>query len=125
MSSRARRLTQEPPFHSLPDALITLVAEQGFQITRQDAEDFISKTRKEPPKPPKVPNGFDPPGPDKDVLELVPEQPGSLRHTSVEEGRVGDVRDNNWNGMLFAAIKIALERGSAPTEISRLLSLQI
>jgi hypothetical protein len=44
---QARRRTQDPPYPSLPDALVSLVADQGFEITRQEAEEFIARSRRE------------------------------------------------------------------------------
>jgi hypothetical protein len=118
---RARRLTQEPPYPSLPDALITLVAEVGFQINRQDAEDFISKPRREmPPQPPPPTKGED-----KDVIQPNPERPGSLRFTAVDEGRIGEFHANAWNGLVVAGIKIALERGHTVADLNEWLSANV
>ena len=40
---KARRMVQDPPFLSLPEALIRLVAERGFNITTDEAFEFIGK----------------------------------------------------------------------------------
>ncbi len=60
--SKAVRLIQEAPFPTLPDALLTLVAEQGFEIPREEAERFVKKqsVKPEPPPPPVLPPPSEP-----------------------------------------------------------------
>jgi len=49
---KARRLVAEPPYPSLPDALVQLVAEDRFSITVEEAANFIQETIKRPPVKP-------------------------------------------------------------------------
>jgi len=106
---QARRRIQDPPYPSLPDALVSLVAQQGFQITRQEAEDFIASIRPPPPPPP----------PPEDEIELDPKNPGSLKHTSVIEGDLGERHDNSWNGLVRCGVSIAWERGHRFSDLRR------
>ena len=55
----ARRKISEPPYPSLPAALVSLVGEKGFSITQDDAVKFIKEEAGEG-KPP-VPIAFPPP----------------------------------------------------------------
>lgn len=45
---KARRLVQEPPFPSLPQALRKLTAEAAFSITEEEAQAFVMDTKSEP-----------------------------------------------------------------------------
>lgn len=45
----ARRKISEPPYPSLPAALVSLVGEKGFSITQDDAVKFIKKAEELPP----------------------------------------------------------------------------
>lgn len=128
---RARRLAQEPPFPSLPDALVALVAEQGFLISREDAESFIvsppSRISLPGPYPPgvggSVPHRPEPP--EKDAVELPPNRPGSLKFTAVHDGRIGSQAAKNWNGLVCAGIKIAIETGHGISHLRRWLSARV
>jgi len=127
---RARRLTQEPPFPSLPDALVALVAEEGFSVSREDATSFIEFAPErtphavgtERPAPVYLP-GPKPPGPD--VVELAVERPGSLKFTSIHDGQIGSETANNWNSLLAAGIKTALDKGHGVHHLRQWLSVQI
>jgi hypothetical protein len=44
----AKRLTTRPPFPSLPEALVGLVEKQEFQVSREEAESFITAHPAEP-----------------------------------------------------------------------------
>lgn len=125
---RARRLTQEPPYPSLPDALIDLVAEQGHTVSREQAEEFISKQAQTPPSPPPPEPVQPPPGPPIPVLpapgqviQLQPERPDSLTFTSMTQGRIGPRAASNWNGLVREGIKIASEAGHSISDLRRWL----
>ncbi|HZL13408.1 MAG TPA: type I restriction endonuclease [Verrucomicrobiae bacterium] len=45
----ARRKISEPPYPSLPDALMSLVREEGFPITQDEAEKFIKEASERKP----------------------------------------------------------------------------
>jgi hypothetical protein len=48
----ARRRISEPPYPSLPDALVSLVGEKGFSITQDEAVKFIKEAdKRKPPVP--------------------------------------------------------------------------
>lgn len=48
---QARRVILEPPYLSLPEALMELVAREGFKINAEDAQDFIKSTANRIPPP--------------------------------------------------------------------------
>jgi len=126
--SKARRLTQEPPFPSLPDALITLVAEDGYTITREEAEDFISnapsrlpETTEEATTDTQETSIETPPG----VRMLSPEHPGSLRFTSIDRAMLGTEAARNWNDLVCVGIKVALRSGKGVSDLRRSLTAQV
>lgn len=45
---KARRISQEPPFPRLPDSLVTLMRQAGFDITEQEASSFIVEASTRP-----------------------------------------------------------------------------
>jgi len=50
----ARRRISEPPYPSLPAALVSLVGEKGFSITQSDAVKFIKEADERKPSAPVV-----------------------------------------------------------------------
>ena len=125
----ARRLTQEPPFPSLPEALVALVAEQGFTISRDDAASFIAETSRKPPPPPPDRDSSDyldaDPPEGVEVVELPPERPASLKFTAVHNAQIGSKRVSNWNALVCAGIKVAIDTGHDISDLRRWLSAQV
>ena len=115
---QARRVILEPPYPSLPDALIELVAEEGFTINVEEAQKFIKANRTSiPSQPPldlpkNVPVNKPQPvfGTTAGILSFRPDEPPNLRHTKIIEARIGSQMTNRWNSLLICAIKISLEK---------------
>ena len=117
---QARKLILEPPYPSLPDALIELVAEEGFTINVEDAQDFIKATVNRIPPPLQPPlalpikNVTVKPQPifgtTAEILSFRPDEPPNLHHTKIIEARIGSQMANRWNNLLICAIKISLEK---------------
>ena len=121
----ARRLTNQPPFQRLPDALVQLVVKQGFEVSCKEAEDFIASFQEEQGVVPQVPERK----PEKEYIQdgrtgpqahpFSADQPPDLRYTSFLDGRVGNQRVNTWNDLMFAAVREALKKGQQVAEIRR------
>lgn len=117
---QARRVILEPPFPSLPNALLELVAEEGFTINVEEAQDFIKATANriplilQPPLDPPKNVPADKPqtvfGTTTETLTFRPDEPPNLSHTKIIEARIGSQMANSWNNLLICAIKIAIEK---------------
>ncbi len=132
--AKARRMTQEPPFPSLPDALIALVAapEHGLTVSRKEAEEFISSAHNRVPvvspsvtREPHAPVAEPPRVSTDNVVSLTPERPASLAHTSIESGVLGGERADNWNALVCAGIKLAIAKGYDISQIRRWVNGQV
>lgn len=117
---QARKVILEPPFPSLPDALIELVAEEGFTINLEGAQDFIKETANRIP-PSLQPSPTVPikklaavPQPvfetTAEILSFPPDGPPDLRHAKIIDARIGARIPNTWNNLLSSAIHISLEK---------------
>ncbi len=121
---KAKKLAQEPPFPNLPDALVGLVVEQGYTVSREEAEKFLS-IPPEPPGPSEPLGQLEPPGGVIDVIELSPDRPESLKFTSVHDGRIGSQAANNWNSLISAGVKIAIDSGYTVPRLRQFLSASV
>jgi len=127
---QARRMILEPPFLSLPDALIELVSEAGFPVNVEEAQDFIKATANRIPPPlrpsldlPKnVPDNKPQPifGPTTEILSFRPDEPPNLSFTKIINATFGTQSTNKWNALVRCAVKSALQKNMS---ISRLKSL--
>lgn len=130
--SEAKRLAQEAPFPSLPDALVALVEKLGFGVSREEAAEFISaaQTRSvaatvnpatdqdEREDEPETVLG-------KGAVVLSPDHPKSLTHTRIDKGRfAGEVADD-WNKLVRVGVKLAMERGHTVVEVRQLIAAQV
>jgi len=118
---KARRLVQEAPFPTLPDALLTLVAEQGFEVSREEAEELIASPHQREPSKPETLTGRD----QRDVVRYEPERPPDLRYTVITEGRMGSESCRKWNHLVRAGIEIAHTRGNTHHELSQWLTANV
>ena len=115
----ARRMTLEPPFPSLPQALVT--AKQGESITEEEAKDFLAR-RPVPPPPlpePQSKNKVDGPKPPRPIDSSIsdPHHPPDLRFTSIMNARFDNTPVRNWNDLVAAGVKAALNTGLALNEL--------
>jgi len=131
---QARKLIEEPPFPSLPEALIGLVKEEGYTISVDSAKDFIEKVSVK--THPSLSGGDRSksqtrPKPFSSPVEITtaqktfnPEQPPNLRFTKIIEAVFGTQRVNNWNALVRCGVELALKE-SWSTHQLRNLSLPI
>ncbi len=118
-----KRAVLIPPYPSLPEALITLVAEEGFQITSEEARNFIKDvdakptSLQQPITTPVKPSGLDASSKQK-IFD--PHKPPNLWFTKIIEARIDVQRADNWNHLLSCAIKIALQRRIPISELQNI-----
>lgn len=127
---RAKRMTQESPFPSLPDALCALVLEtNGETVTRKEAEDFILAIQdSEPPEPigyPPKPEDNGDAAQDEGAISLSPERPGSLAFTKINRGRFGTEVVNKWNLLVCIGIKLAVAKGHGIADLRKWMNAQV
>ncbi len=117
----ARRLTSEHPFPRLPEALLGLLNEKGYEATLTEVEDFIRNNQGSKPSSQSspLPAREDKPAPKSvppvtkgNARKLNPDNPGSLLHTRIEEGRFdGNPVGRYWKDLIHTAIRVAVEKG--------------
>lgn len=129
---QARRVILEPPFPSLPEALIELVAEEGFTINVEEAQEFIQEMANRTPPPLRPP--LDLPknihtakpqpvfGPTAEPLIFPPDEPPNLTFTKIIQATFGTQSTNKWNALLRCAVKAARQKNIS---IGRLRSFSI
>lgn len=79
---RARKMVTEPPYPSLPEALVSAVRMAGINITREEAVEFLSKNGSDPqPVPTPVPDPFPRPSPKPTPSTLPEPTQGTTRLT--------------------------------------------
>jgi len=110
----ARRRVQETPFPSLPTALAELLKERGYPVSPEEAKDFVTSFRAPieiitKPPPQRTSSSQTIVGPS--TLTFPPERPPNLHHTKVLDGRIGELVDNDWNGLLRNAVLLVLKSG--------------
>ncbi len=125
----ARRIINQPPYPNLPNALVKLVHENGIDISIDEALQFINLEMASSPSThaPAVVHVSD--NLDKQTIRSVntpmqiqrqafpPDNPPSLKHTKYEIGFWGQHNASNWNALLNAAIRAAIQNGMTPQEI--------
>ncbi len=99
---KARRPVAEPPYPSLPDALVQLVAEARFSITVEEAVNFIQEAIKRPP------------------VEPTPSRPQPL--PSVTSQDIGGIKPKSRAAQILAYLK-QVNRGLMPEQVK--LRIQI
>jgi len=130
---QARRVILEPPYPSLPDALIELVAEEGFMVTVEEAQDFIKATTNKIPPPLQQP--LDPPiknvssnkpptysGTTVETVIRPPDEPPNLSFTKIINATFGTQSTNKWNALVRCAVKEALQKNMSISRLKSLLS---
>ena len=129
----ARQRIQEPPYPSLPDALVELVAEKGHKLSREEAEEVMEKESVMSPDPePHAPGGRTAAATvvasgavgdgAASVMSLDPENPTSLRFTQpVEWVLGGKPGSGGWNALVRDSILLALSRGFSVDSLKKIL----
>ncbi|MGD0413053.1 MAG: type I restriction endonuclease [Verrucomicrobiota bacterium] len=116
----ARRKITEPPYPSLPDALVSLVREKEFSITQEEAIKFIKESAERPKSigppfsPPADPSPASEPNESRTHgkrRQLNPDYPENLSHTKLIEGRFAGESTPNWRGLVHCAMRKAHENG--------------
>ncbi len=129
---QARRVILEPSYPSLPDALIKLVADEGFTINVEEAQDFIKATAN------KIPRTLQPPlalpmknvptkpqtvfGTTVETLSFRPDNPPNLTFTKIIKATFGTQSTNKWNALVRCAVKDALQKNMSISRLKSLLS---
>ncbi|MGD0597720.1 MAG: type I restriction enzyme HsdR N-terminal domain-containing protein [Sedimentisphaerales bacterium] len=124
---RAKGMILEPPYKSLPEALMELVAEEGFTINVEEAQEFIKTTANKTPllsqppfvSPKNVLNNKSQTDyvVSAETLSFQPDKPPNLHHAKLIEARIGSQMANKWNNLLSCAIKIAMEKQMSINEL--------
>jgi len=129
---QARKVILEPPFPSLPEGLIELVAEEGFTINVEEAQQFIQEMANRTPPPLRPP--LDLPknihtakpqpvfGPTAETLTFRPDEPPNLTFAKIIQATFGTQSTNKWNALVRCAVKAALQKNIS---IGKLKSLSI
>ena len=115
----ARRLITEPPYPSLPEALIRLVKDKGHTLSQETALKVIQQaTERKPiltPLPPiptdQAEDRFVQRTRSGAIREQNPDRPDNLTHTKIIQGSIGEESVANWNELVDCAIKTALRKG--------------
>lgn len=121
---RAVKLTFLPPFPSLPEALIELVAEEGFTINVEEAQEFIQEMANRTPPPLRPPLDLPKENvpPKRQTESFRPDNPPNLSFTKIINATFGTQSTNKWNTLVRCAVKAALQKN---TSIGKLKSLSI
>jgi len=120
----AKRSVLIPPYPSLPEALITLVSEEGFQITSEEAQNFIKDLDTKPLLP--TPNNIsvkssdDLVSSDRQKNSYFSQPIDDLSFTKIIEARIDAQRAKNWNSLLKCAIMIAIQKHMSVEELQSL-----
>lgn len=134
--SEARRKVNEPPFHTLPECLVELVAQKGFEISREEAAAHISSTAPlaSSPLTASLPAGGErevaaadratvpPSGHDR---QLPPDSPGDLKHSRIIEASFAGQSRTEWNPLLDGAIGYAVTRGVSYEQLCEVTSARL
>jgi hypothetical protein len=112
----ARRRISEPPYPSLPEALIALVHEKGFSVTTDEAVKFIKEAAERKPPTPVIYQASQPytdrrPESHSKRRELNPDGPINLTHTRIVEGNFGEEKISNWVELMDCAMRTAQKNG--------------
>ena len=129
----ARRLITEPPYPTLPQALIELVRARGRTLAAEDALAIIKQANARRPvlSPPPTPGAEPMPAPlglphirSGSVRELNPDRPESLTFAKMIEGRFDDESATNWNDLIDCAVRTALRKGVPPQDVRAIVNLE-
>lgn len=127
----ARRLLQDPPFPSLPQALIDLVREKGFTVSQEEAVEFIKNAVDRRPTVSSAPRELPldvpadtPRRPDIDRRILNPDNPDNLYHTKITEAHFAGTSVSNWRELVDCAIRTALKSGVPFTFLSGIANVR-
>lgn len=117
----ARRRTGKPPFPTLPEALANLVASEGFDVTEDEAKEFIQSYEPppSPPPPPTLPVRSTEEGSPSVIPE--PSNPPSLKFTSVHRAVFATQEARKWNGLVRIGVTMAVQRGCTFEQLRGLL----
>jgi len=126
---KARTASQEPPYPSLPDALVEQVAEEDFTITREQAEEFLKTTSDKKPMTPPA-RATLPTSPTKPSGPTAPEEgeafnpdaPPDLKHAKVLSASFDGRPASKWNTLTCVSIEVAHKRGVAFAELQRIMT---
>ncbi len=127
MLPRARKTTMESPFPRLPEALVTLVAQEGFPITTTEAETFIEKSKEKDIQETETKIKESQLGSYRErtsyiaeEMEINPDNPPNLAFTKISEAKFADKSANNWNNLLECAINAAIQKHMSIEELQNL-----
>jgi predicted type IV restriction endonuclease len=118
--SEAKRAILLPPYPSLPGILVTLVAEEGFQITTEEAQNFIKEVDSNAPATRSLTLDIVKPilsDTSNEQRSFDPCKPPNLLFTKILEAKIDMQRANNWNNLLSCAIKVALQKRISVNEL--------
>jgi len=117
---QARKAILEPPYPSLPDALIELVTEEGFTVDAEEMRDFIKATANRtraplqptPALPTKNMTFKSQPvsGNITETLTFRPDKPPDLRFTKFINATFENQNQPNWNALVRCAVRLALQK---------------
>jgi len=123
---QASRNVLEPPYPSLPEALMNLMDKKNCPINKNEAEKFIAE-EKFITGIESVPNISNIPGTDEPDIDInnpiksfPPENPPDLRFASVQEAIIGLHSAKNWNALLRNGVMIALQNKVSLNSIQKL-----
>ncbi len=104
----ARRRISEPPYPSMPDALVSLVREKGFSITQDDAVKFIKEAAERKPSVPIASPTTQTPMPNKTnglaqnrLALIVSMAKAGKTEAQIHSGSYQGVRQAGWFGNLL------------------------
>lgn len=126
----ARREVQFPPYQSLPDALVDLVKKRGIEVSVAEAERFIETDGVNGLQEAgirQVPQRSVHPieGERREVRKLNPDNPGDMRFAGIIRGSIGEVRSNQWNGLVAEGISLALDKGISISDLRSALHVNL
>ena len=123
---QASRNVLEPPYPSLPEALMDLMDKKNCPINKNEAEKFITDEKfitgiESVPNISNIPRTDEP---DIDISNPIksfnPENPPDLRFTSVIEANIGPQYANNWNAIVRNGVKIATQTNMTTNDLKKL-----
>lgn len=128
----ARRMIQDPPYPSLPEALIKQVKDRGFNLTTDEATRLIQGAieKNEPPATAERPVRQQPQPArfserSTQARQILPDEPGDLRFTKVLEGQLGEEKGTTWRELLETGIRQTLKQGASIADLRAELTLNI
>jgi hypothetical protein len=128
----ARRLITEPPYPSLPEALIQLVKDKGHALSHEAALKIIQQATERKPiltPLPSIPSDlvedrFVPRTRSGAIREQNPDRPENLTHTKIIQGNIGKESITNWSDLVDCAVKTALKMGVPVQDVRTVVNLE-